>query len=121
MELQKVHILSVTQNNYSESLHTFYQCKKYSESTVGTRTHVKPVFFTLNVFAVYLLFSICISYTIGSNIAPTKTYLVAIGENLIKVTLWHFCTRVIHVEADKLQWVRRNHVHDYITELNIHF
>ena len=53
IELERKHVLYAVHHNYSESLHTFYQCKKYSESTVGTRTHVKPVFFTVDLFAVY--------------------------------------------------------------------
>ena len=66
----------------------------------------------------YLLFSICISYTIGSNIAPKETYLVAIGKNLIKLTLWNFCIRVIHAEADKAQWVRSaKKIQNYTNEI----
>ena len=52
--MQRKQVFSAIHHDYSGSLHTFCNCKKYIESTVGTRTHVKPVFFTLNVFAVYL-------------------------------------------------------------------
>ena len=34
-------------------MHTFDECKKYIESTVGIVTDVKPVDFTLNAFAVW--------------------------------------------------------------------
>ena len=53
-ELQRILVLSAIHHDYSGSLHTFCKCKKYIESTVGTRTHVKPVFFTVNLFAVLL-------------------------------------------------------------------
>ena len=33
-------------------LPAIHQCKKTIESTVGTRTHVKPAFFTVDIFAV---------------------------------------------------------------------
>ena len=35
------------------TLQTFDDCLKYSESTVGIVTEVKPVIFTLIIFAVY--------------------------------------------------------------------
>ena len=53
LEMQRLKVLSVTHHEYSRSLHTIDKCKKYIESTVRTGTHVKPVFFTVNIFAVY--------------------------------------------------------------------
>ena len=34
-------------------MHEVIYCSKYSESTVGIVTDVKPVFFAVNIFAVY--------------------------------------------------------------------
>ena len=53
IELQKMQVLSATCQEYSGSLHTYNNCSKYSESTVRIGTHVKPVIFALNIFAVY--------------------------------------------------------------------
>ena len=52
--LQKIQVLSAIHHKSSGSLHTFEDCKKYSESTVGTGTDVIPVICTLNIFAVCL-------------------------------------------------------------------
>ena len=52
IEWERKQVLSAIHHDCSGSLHTFYNCKKCIESTVGTRTHVKPVFFTLNIFTV---------------------------------------------------------------------
>ena len=53
INLQKIGVLSATHLDYSGSMHTFDDCIKYIESTVGIGTHVKPVIFTLIIFAVY--------------------------------------------------------------------
>ena len=55
IELQKIGVLFAFLCDYIESLHTFCNCKKYSESTVGIVTDVKPVVFTVDLFAVYNL------------------------------------------------------------------
>ena len=52
IELQEIQVLSTTHHDSIGSLHTFDDCIKYSESTVRIGTHVKPVVFTLNIFAV---------------------------------------------------------------------
>ena len=52
IKLEITQVLSVILRDSSGSLHTLCHCKKCIESTVRTRTHVKPVFFTLNIFAV---------------------------------------------------------------------
>ena len=52
IELQKIGVLSATHLNYIGSLHTLDDCKKCIESTVGIVTDVKPVIFTVNLFAV---------------------------------------------------------------------
>ena len=52
IELERKQVLSAIHHDYSGSLHTICNCKICIESTVGTRTHVKPVFFTVNLFAV---------------------------------------------------------------------
>ena len=52
IQLQKIGVLSAAHHDCSGSLHTFDECKKYIESTVGIGTHVKPVIFALNLFAV---------------------------------------------------------------------
>ena len=52
IELERTQVLSAINHDCSGSLHTFCYCKKCIESTVGTRTHVKPVFFTVDIFAV---------------------------------------------------------------------
>ena len=54
IELERKQDLSAILHDYSGSLHTFCHCKKCIESTVRTRTHVKPVFFTVDIFAVYV-------------------------------------------------------------------
>ena len=53
IQLQKTQVLSAFHLDYIESLYRLDECKKCIESTVGTGTHVKPVKFTLNIFAVY--------------------------------------------------------------------
>ena len=53
IELQKREVLSVTNLDYIGSLHTLDDCKKYIESTVRIVTDVKPVIFTVIIFAVY--------------------------------------------------------------------
>ena len=54
IELLNILFFSLTHHDSSESLHTFDDCLKYSESTVRIGTHVKPLIFTLDVFAVYV-------------------------------------------------------------------
>ena len=51
--LQEIQVLSATNHDCIGSLHTFSDCKKCIESTVGIGTHVKPVEYTLIIFAVY--------------------------------------------------------------------
>ena len=53
LDLHKTQILAATHHDCSGLLHTFDECKKYIESTVRIGTHVKPVIFTLIIFAVY--------------------------------------------------------------------
>ena len=50
--LLKIQVLPATHHDCSGSLHTFAKCKKCIESTVRIGTHVKPVKFTLIIFAV---------------------------------------------------------------------
>ena len=50
--MQKIEIKSVVHRDCIGSLHTFDEFIKYSESTVGIVTDVKPVVFTVDLFAV---------------------------------------------------------------------
>ena len=54
IKLQKIGILAATHLDYSGSLHTLDDCIKYIESTVRIQTDVKPVIFTVIIFAVYV-------------------------------------------------------------------
>ena len=49
----KIHFFTVIHKYYSGYLHALFQCKKDSRSTWDLRTHVKSVFFTADIFAVY--------------------------------------------------------------------
>ena len=51
IKLQKIWVLPATYLDYIGSLHTLDDCIKYSESTVRIVTDVKPVIFTVNLFA----------------------------------------------------------------------
>ena len=53
IKLVRKQVLSSIYHDRSGLLNTFCYCKKCIESTVRTGTHVKPVFFTVNIFAVY--------------------------------------------------------------------
>ena len=53
IELQKIGVLSATHLDNIGSLYTLDDCKLCIESTVRIQTDVKPVIFTLIVFAVY--------------------------------------------------------------------
>ena len=58
--MQKIEVLSLLHHDFSGSLHTFCHCKKYIESTVRIVTDVKPVKFTLILFAVYSILGIAL-------------------------------------------------------------
>ena len=51
----KIHFFTGIHKYYSGYMHAVFQCKKDSGSTWKFRTHVKSVFFTADIFAVYLL------------------------------------------------------------------
>ena len=51
-----LHFFAVFYKKYSDLLQVLFQCKKYSESTVGNGTQRKTVIFTADIFAV--LFSL---------------------------------------------------------------
>ena len=67
IKLVRKQVLSSIYHDRSGLLNTFCYCKKCIESTVRTRTHVKPAFFALNLFVVYLLF-------VKSAILPRKLF-----------------------------------------------
>ena len=59
IEFWEIQVFPATHHDYIESLHTYNDCIKYSESTVGTGTQVKPVLFTVNIFEVQVSACIC--------------------------------------------------------------
>ena len=52
IRLHWLHLIYCSMLKYSDSMHARINCKKYSESAVEIGTHVKPVVFTLEIFAV---------------------------------------------------------------------
>jgi hypothetical protein len=50
-----LHFFAVFYKKYSDLLQVVFQCKKYSENTVGNGTRGKTVIFTADIFAVYLI------------------------------------------------------------------
>ena len=47
-----LHFFAVFYKKYSDLLQVVFQCKKYSENTVGNGTRGKTVIFTADIFAV---------------------------------------------------------------------
>ena len=48
-----LHFFAVFYRKYCDLLQVVFQCKKYSESTVGNGTQPKTVIFTADIFAVW--------------------------------------------------------------------
>ena len=53
IQVSFLHFFVVFYEKYSDFLQVVFQCKKYSENTVGNVTRRKTVIFTADIFAVY--------------------------------------------------------------------
>merc|ERR1712037_552094 len=79
-------------NNYFIVIGAAIKCNPYSETTVESRTQLKTVKITLNIFAVCMIWRLCHSPMISMSLVDKLCYCLFLCEsmNYDKKRYWHF-------------------------------